>query len=43
MKVVDVDYNVKVGYWASTNNAQEYKVYVTVIRMFDLDFVNNLR
>jgi hypothetical protein len=32
-----------VGYWALKNNVQEYKVYVTMIWMFDADFVNNLR
>jgi hypothetical protein len=42
MKVINANYNVKVGYWASRNNMQEYKMYVTVIWMFDLDFVNNL-
>jgi hypothetical protein len=42
MKVVTADYNVRVGYWASRNNVEEYKVYVTMIWMFDLDFVNDL-
>ncbi len=31
MKVIDVDYNVRMGYWASRNNMQEYKVYAIVI------------
>jgi hypothetical protein len=31
MKVIDVDYNVKMGYWASKNNVQEYKVFMTMI------------
>ncbi len=43
MKVIDANYNVRVGYWASRNNVQKYKVYVIVIQMFDLDFVNNLQ
>jgi hypothetical protein len=43
MKVIDVDYNVGVGYWALRNNMQEYKVYVIVIQMFNSDFVNNLQ
>jgi hypothetical protein len=43
MKVINVDYNVKMGYWASKNNLKKYKVYVTMIRMFNLKFVNNLR
>jgi hypothetical protein len=43
MKAIDVDYNVRVRYWASRNNVQEYKVYVIVIRMFNLDIMNNLQ
>jgi hypothetical protein len=31
MRVIDVDYNVRVGYWASKNNVHEYKVYATMI------------
>jgi len=42
MKAIDVDYNVRVGYWALRNNMHEYKVYVTIIWMFDSNFVNNL-
>jgi hypothetical protein len=42
MKAIDVDYSVRVGYWASKNNVQEHKVYVTMIQIFDSDFVNNL-
>ncbi len=30
------------GYWASKNNMQEYKVYATILQVFGLDFVNNL-
>lgn len=43
MKVIDVDYNVRMGYWALINNVQEYEVYARVIRIFDLIFVNNLQ
>jgi len=43
MKAIDANYSVSVGYWALRNNVQEYKVYVTVIWMFDVDFVNNLQ
>ncbi len=25
MKTIDVNYNVKMGYWASKNNMQKYK------------------
>jgi hypothetical protein len=31
MKGIDANYSVRVGYWASRNNMQEYKVYVIVI------------
>ncbi len=37
MKAIDVNYSVRVGYWALRNNVQEYKVYVIVIWMFNLD------
>jgi len=40
---IDAEYNVRVGYWASKNNVYEYKVYSTVIWMFDPNFMNNLR
>jgi hypothetical protein len=43
MKAINADYSVRVGYWASRNNVQEYKVYVVVIRMFNSNFVNTLR
>jgi hypothetical protein len=42
MKVIDAKYSVRVGYWATINNVQEYKVYAIVIQMFDPNFVNNL-
>ncbi len=43
MKGIDVNYNVKVGFWALKNNVQECKIYAIVIQMFDSDFVNNLQ
>ncbi len=43
MKVIDANYNVRMGYWALTNNVQEYKVYATMIQKFNLDFLNNLQ
>jgi hypothetical protein len=43
MKMIDAEYGVRMGYWALRNNVQEYKVYATIIRMFDTDFVNNLK
>jgi hypothetical protein len=33
MKTIDANYSVKVGYWASKNNVNEYKVYATMIQM----------
>jgi hypothetical protein len=42
MKVIDVDYSVRMGYWASRSDMQEYKVYAIVIWMFDLDFFEHL-
>jgi hypothetical protein len=42
MKAIDANYSVRVGYWASRNNMQEYKVYVIMIWIFDSVFVNNL-
>ncbi len=41
--MMDAEYNVRMGYWASRNNLKEYKVYAIVIWMFDLDFTNNLK
>jgi hypothetical protein len=43
MKTIDANYSVRVGYWASKNNLQKYKVYATIIQMFDPNFMNNLR
>jgi len=43
MQMIDVDYNVKVGYWASRNNVEEHKVYTIVIHIFNLNFMNNLQ
>jgi hypothetical protein len=40
MKVIDANYNVRMGYWALRNNMKEYKAYATVIWMFDPNFVN---
>jgi hypothetical protein len=43
MKVIDAEYSVRVGYWASKNNVKEYKMYATIIQMFDPNFMNNLK
>jgi hypothetical protein len=42
MKSIDVEYQVQVGYWATRNHLQVYKIYVTMICMFDEDFLNSL-
>jgi hypothetical protein len=42
MKSVDAKFQVKVRYWASTNHLEDYKIYGTKIKMFMLDFLNNL-
>ncbi len=42
MKLIDVNYIIRVGYWASKYNMQDYKVYAIVIWMFDSNFMNNL-
>ncbi len=42
MKSIDVEYQIQVGYWATRNHLQDYKIYVTVICMFDENFLNSL-
>jgi hypothetical protein len=41
-KSIDAKYQIQVGYWATRNHLQYYKIYVKVICMFDEDFFNNL-
>jgi hypothetical protein len=43
MKAINSDYNVRIGYWASKNNMQKYKVYAIMIWVFDPNFVNILQ
>jgi hypothetical protein len=43
MKVIDANCNVRMGYWALRINMQKYKVYATMIQIFNLDFLNNLQ
>jgi hypothetical protein len=43
MKMIDVDYSMRMGYSAPRNNMHEYKVYGIVIQMFDPYFVKNLQ
>jgi hypothetical protein len=35
LMMVDAKYKVKVGYWVANNCLQNYKIYVTTIRMFN--------
>jgi hypothetical protein len=42
MKFIDVEYQVQVGCWATKNHLRDYKIYVTLICMFDEDFLNSL-
>jgi hypothetical protein len=42
MKSIDVEYEIQIGYWATRNHLQDYKIYATMICMFDEDFLNNL-
>ncbi len=42
LKNVDVEFQTKVGYWASTNHLQDYKIYGTIIKMFKSEFLSNL-
>jgi hypothetical protein len=41
VKIVDAEFHVEVGYWASTNHLQAYKICGTMIKMFMLEFLNN--
>jgi len=43
MKMINIDYSVRMGYWALRNNMKDYKIYAIMIWMFDLIFVNNLQ
>jgi hypothetical protein len=43
MKAINANYNVKMGYWASKNNMQKYKVYAIMTWMFNLNFVSILQ
>jgi hypothetical protein len=42
MKFIDVVYQTKVKYWAQRNFLHDYKIYVTMICMFDKEFFNSL-
>jgi hypothetical protein len=43
LKNVNIEYQTKVGYWASFNHLQDYKIYGTVIKIFLPKFLNGLR
>ncbi len=42
MKSINAKYQVQVGYWVARNNLQDYKIYATMICMFDEDYLNSL-
>jgi len=43
LKSIDEEFQAKVGYSASFNHFQDYKIYKTMIKMFCSKFLNNLR
>jgi hypothetical protein len=42
LKNIDAKFQEKIGYWAFYNHLQDYKIYGTMIKMFCLEFLNNL-
>jgi hypothetical protein len=42
MKSTNAKYQILVGHWTTRNHLQDYKIYATVICMFDKDFLNSL-
>jgi len=41
-KIIDVEIEVVVDYWGSSNCLQDYKIYGTVMKMFITKFLSNL-
>ncbi len=41
-KEKSIDVEIQVGYWVVKNHLQDYKIYATMICMFDKDFLNSL-
>jgi hypothetical protein len=41
-KIIDVEIEVVVDYWGSSNYLQDYKIYGTVMKMFITKFLSNL-
>lgn len=41
MKTINIELKVEVGYWASFNHLQNYKIYGTMKKMFYLQFLNS--
>jgi hypothetical protein len=41
-KKKSIDVEIQVGYWVVKNHSQDYKIYATMICMFDKDFLNSL-
>jgi hypothetical protein len=42
LKSIDEEFKAEVGYWASFNHLQDYKIYKTMIKMFCPKFLSNL-
>jgi hypothetical protein len=42
LKNIDIEFQAEVGYWAFINHLQDYKIYVIVIKMLILEFLNSL-
>jgi hypothetical protein len=38
LKSIDAEFQEKVGYWASYNHLQDYKIYGTLIKIFKAEF-----
>jgi len=41
-KSVNAEFQAKVKYWAFINHLQDYKIYLIVIKMFNLEFLSSL-
>jgi hypothetical protein len=39
---VNAWFKAQVGYWATRNGLQDYKIYGTIIQMFILEYLNSL-
>jgi hypothetical protein len=42
LKSVDLEFQIKVGYWVFANHLQDYKIYGTMIKMFISESLSSL-